>query len=481
MEHERFDLVVIGSGPAGEKGATVAAYHGKRVAMVERLPVVGGTVVRTGGVPTKALRATALRLRPGSTGDGITVELDREALFQHLRARAGAVSAQVAESVSENLDHRGIELIRGHARLTGDGGVEVSAGGRPTRLLVADVILLATGSHPVRPPSIPFDGRLVLDSDEILAMDRPFGSIVIVGAGAVGSEYASILSAIGISVCLVDAGSRFLPLVDAEVAAVLATAMENAGVHFRLASAVERVTADGQTVCVELSDGTALVAERLLFAAGRTADIDGLGLDGAGVEVSAARHVVVDHHYRTTAPGVYAAGDVIGPPALASTSMEQARVAMNHAFGLPLRKEVDELLPIGIYTIPEVASVGLTEEQASDAGLDYETGRAWFARNTKAIVAGDTEGLVKLVFERAGGRLLGVHIVGAEAAELVHHGQAIIHHGGGIGELVQTTFNVPTRSDAYKYAAYDGLKRVEARSAFEADRGTLDRLTSREV
>lgn len=464
---ESFDLVVVGSGPAGEKGAAVAAYHGRRVALVERSASVGGTTVHTGGIPTKSLRETALQVGGARRADGLTVELDLAALFERLRARAGAVSATMQEVVAANLVHNGTEVVHGSARLTADGSVVVAHRGRDERVLRGDVVLLAPGSRPWRPPSIPFDGRSVVDADEILALHEPFASIVIVGAGAVGCEYASIFAAIGIGVWLVDVADRLLPILDSEIASLLEASLQRSGVEVLLGTTVAEVRHDDERgLHVELSDGRVLHPERLLFAAGRVSNVEDLGLDEAGVAVDAKGRIVVDDSYRTTAPGVYAAGDVIGPPGLASVSMEQARVAIRHAFGLARPEAVDELLPVGIYTVPEVAAVGMTEEAAVAAGVDHEVGRAWFDRNTKALVAGDGAGLLKLVFDRADGRLFGVHILGADAAELVHVGQAVIRHGGGIDELVQTTYNVPTRSDAYKYASYDGLKRIEARAAF---------------
>ncbi|HET7487618.1 MAG TPA: FAD-dependent oxidoreductase [Acidimicrobiales bacterium] len=464
---ERFDLVVIGSGPAGEKGAALAAYHGKRVALVERSPSLGGTTVATGGIPTKALRETALRVRAGRADDALTVTLDLPAAFRRLRAHATAASAAMGSAVSENLDRLGVEVVPGRARLEAGGRVvRVSGEGRADRALEGEAVLLATGSRPLRPPGIPFDGASVVDAGEILALDRPFGCVVIAGAGAVGSEFASIFAAVGVEVHLVEAGERFLPLLDGEVAALLAEDLRAAGVDLALATTVAEVEQRAGGLEVRLSDGRVVPCDRLLVAAGRVPNTEGLGLEEAGVAVDARGHVVVDDRYRTTVPHVLAAGDVVGPPALASTSMEQARVALAHAFGFPLRRAVDDLLPVGIYTIPEAAGVGMTEETAAAAGIDFEVGRAWFRRNTKAVVARDTDGLVKLVFERATGRLLGAHVLGAEAAELVHLPQAVIHHGGGIGEFVDTTFNVPTRSDAFKYAAYDGIKRAEVRSAF---------------
>ena len=466
VKPEQFDLVVVGSGPAGEKGAAVAAYHGKRVAVVERKSSLGGTTVSTGGIPTKALRETALRVRASRRDDALTVEVDQAAVFERLRTELGAVSSLMGEVVAENLERHRVEVIHGAARLGEDGTVTARADGEADRILRAEVVLLATGSRPLRPTGVPFDGHIVVDPDEILALDQPFGSIVIVGAGAVGTEYASIFAAIGIRVSLIDAAGRLLPVLDAEVAALLASSMRASGVELLLGTSVVGFRRDGDGVAVGLSGGGLLRSERVLFAAGRSPNTANLGLEQAGVAVDPAGYVVVDAQYRTTAAHVLAAGDVIGPPGLASVSMEQARVAVSHAFGFPLRQAVDRLVPIGIYTIPESAAVGMTEEAAVDAGHDYEVGRAWFGRNTRAVIAQEPEGLVKLIFERAGGRLLGVHILGSDAAELIHLGQAVIRHGGGIDDFIQTTFNVPTRTDAYKYAAYDGLKRAEARAAF---------------
>ena len=468
MGGDHFDLVVIGSGPAGEKGAAQAAYHGKRVALVERSPGFGGTAVATGGMPSKALRETALYVSGSRKREvyGVSLQLDRDAIFERLQARATEISTVMSEAVRANIERHDIEVIRGRARLEPGGAVRVVTDDHGVRVLQADVVLLATGSHPLRPSNIPFDGELVLDSDEILRLDRPFGSIVVVGAGPVGCEYASTFAAVGIDVSLVDRAERLLPLLDAEVGALLHTALERSGIELLLGSGVSSVQRDGAAVTVELDGGRVLRADRLLFAAGRVGNTAGLGLEDAGVELDARGRVVVDEHYRTTADDVFAAGDVIGPPALASVSMEQARVAMCHAFGIPLKQAVDQLLPIGIYTIPEVGGVGMTEAAAGEAGIDFEVGRGWFHDNTRAAVTGDTEGLVKLVCQRRDGRLLGVHIFGEDAAELVHQGQAVIRHGGSIEEFIHTTFNVPTRSDAYKYAAYDALTHIEVRAAF---------------
>lgn len=466
MDSEQFDLVVIGSGPAGEKGAAQAAYHGKRVAIVERAALVGGTAVATGGLPNKALRETALYVSGARKREvyGVSLELDSTETFEQLRLRAAGISTLMSDAVMRNIERHNIELVRGEARL-GPGGVVQVGSGDAERSLQAGIVLVATGSHPFRPPDIPFDRHTVLDSDEILEMDRPVESVVIVGAGPVGCEYASTFAAVGTKVWLVDRSERLLPLLDGEISELLASSLRRSGIEVIVGSGVARVERDDRGVAVELNGGRVLRAERLLFGAGRVGNTEGLGLEAAGVEVDGRKRIVVDDHYRTTAHGVYAAGDVIGPPALASVSMEQARVAMCHAFAIPLKQAVDRLLPFGIFTIPEVAGVGLSEEAAQDAGVDYEVGRGWFAQNNRAAVAGDTEGLVKLVCAK-NGRLLGVHILGEDAAELVHLGQAVLRHGGSLEEFIHTTFNVPTRSDAYKYAAYDALTHIEVRAAF---------------
>lgn len=466
MDAELFDLVVIGSGPAGEKGAAQAAYHGKRVAVVERSRLVGGTAVATGGLPNKALRETALYVSGAGKKEvyGVSLELDSTATFEQLRLRAAEISTLMSDAVMRNIERHNIELVRGEARLAPGRVVQVVSGDAE-RSLRADTVLVATGSRPLRPPDIPFDGHTVLDSDEILKLDRPVESVVIVGAGPVGCEYASTFAAVGTKVWLVDRSERLLPLLDGEISELLASSLRRSGIEVIVGSGVTGVERDDAGVSVALNGGRVVRAERLLFGAGRVGNTEGLGLEAAGVEMDGRKRIVVDDHYRTTADGIYAAGDVVGPPALASVSMEQARVAMCHAFDIPLKQAVDRLLPFGIFTIPEVAGVGLTEEAARDAGVDYEVGRGWFAQNNRAAVAGETEGLVKLVCAKDG-RLLGVHILGDAAAELVHLGQAVLRHGGSLEEFIHTTFNVPTRSDAYKYAAYDALTHIEVRAAF---------------
>jgi NAD(P) transhydrogenase len=451
------DLVVIGAGPAGEKAAAQAAYFGKRVAIVERAQVPGGTPATTGGIPTKTIREAALYLTGFRRREvyGVGLDLPPEISLAHIRERAEEVVRLSIDTVQENLERHGIELVRGEARL-GPGRSVVVRG--TDRVLEADVVLISTGSRPYRPPSVPFDDPCVDDSESILQVDRIPRSLVVVGGGPVGCEYASLLAALDVDVTLVDSGPRLLPFMDEEISSVLADAFASVGVRLVLnrgTSTIER--RDGE-LTVTLADGEVLRPERVLFAAGRAGNTDDLGLEEAGIECDLRGRIVVDEHYRTSVDGIYAAGDVIGPPALASVSMEQGRVAVCHAFNIPFKDSVDPTPPYGVYSIPEVAMVGMTEQAAAAANIDHEVGRSWFAHNARARVAGATEGLVKLVFRRDDRVLLGCHIMGDIASELVHLPQAVLHTGGTIDRFIHTTFNVPTYSEAFKYAAYDGLQ-----------------------
>ena len=350
--------------------------------------------------------------------------------------------------------------MTGTGRLAGDGVVEVTGADGRVDLVRGEVVLVATGSRPLRPPDIPFDDPDVHDSDSILSIERIPAGVVVVGGGPVGLEYASIFGALGVGVTVVDAGDRIAPFLDVEISDVLRDALSGMGVRLVVGSGGATVARQDGALQVVLASGEVLSPDSVLFAAGRRGNTDLLGLDEAGVALDARGRIVVDDEYRTTAPGVVAAGDVIGPPALASVSAEQGRVAVCHAFGIPFTESVDPLPPFGVDTIPEVGMVGMTEEAAARAGIDHEVGRSRFADNPRSLIAGTTMGMIKLVFRRDDRRLLGVHIGGEEAAELVHVGQAVIHADETIDRFIHTTFNIPTRAEAYKYAAYDGLQRL---------------------
>ena len=463
--------MVIGSGPAGEKGAAQAAYFGKRVALVERQERPGGAPVNSGGLPTKTLRETALYLTSFRRRDvyGIGLDLAPELTLERMRARAAAVSELAGQAVRANLERHDIELIHGVARLA-DRGVEVRlSDGGTRRLRAASSSSPPARGHSAR-PTCPSTTRTSTISDTILGLDRMPASLVVIGGGPVGCEYASIFTSLGVRVTLVDRAERLMPFLDAEASDQLRSCLTDMGMRLLLGSphaSVERV--DGR-LRVSLADGETIETDKVLYAAGRSGNTEELGLETAGVALDGRGRIVVDAEYQTAVPGVFAAGDVIGPPALASVSAEQGRVAMCHAFDIPFKETVDPLPPFGIYSIPEVAMVGLTEEAATAAGIDAATGRFAFSSNPRSIIAGTTYGFIKLVFRRDDRRLLGVHIVGEEAAELIHVGQAVIHAGETIDRFIHRTFNIPTRAEVYKYAAYDGLQRLAGRACRGARR-----------
>ena len=459
-----FDLVVIGSGPAGEKGAAQAAYHGYSVAVVERRRG-GGAAISGTGVPVKALRDTAVYLTGWARRDvyGVGISLAPDLLMTRLRTRAADVVATMAAAVQANLKRHDVEQVRGVGRLGPDRSVIVRDDQGGERTLRGRVILLATGSRPYHPPGIPFDDPDVHDSESVLGIERLPERMVVVGGGPVGSEFASIFAALGTEITLVDRGTRLLPMLDGELSEALAQSMQRSGARLMFGAQLDAVERDADGLAVRV-DGKVLRPQLLLQAAGRAGNIDDLGLAEAGVEMEARGRIRVDDHFQTTAPGIYAAGDLTGPPGLASVAMEQARVAMCHAFDIRFKESVDAVVPTGIYTLPEASMAGLTEEAARARGEDVETGRALFEANARARISGATEGLVKLVFRAEDKRLLGVHILGEEATELIHVGQAVLHQGGTVDEFIDTTFNFPTRADAYKYAAYDGLQRLDART-----------------
>ncbi len=434
--NDSFDMIVIGAGPAGEKAAAQAAFYGKRVAVVDRAASPGGSAVQSAGVPTKTLRETALYLTGFRRRDtyGLSLQLLPSLALERLLARTAEVIATRTASVQANLDRNRVQLLRGQARL----------GPGPSVIVRSE-----DGSE--------------RDPESIIGLDRIPRSMVVVGGGPVGCEYASVFTALGVEVTLLDLADRLLPFMDTEISDVLARAFVGMGMRLALGSGVGTVARVGGQLRVTLASGERLHPEKVLFAAGRAGSTEGLGLPEAGVKTDARGRIVVDETYRTTAEGIYAAGDVIGPPALASVSMEQGRVAATHAFGIAFKQTLDPLPPYGIYSIPEAAMVGMTEQAARAAGIDCEVGRGWFEHSPRAQIAGATEGLVKLVFRRDDRRLLGVHIVGEIAGELIHQGQGAIGAGEPIDTFIDRTFNLPTFSETYKYAAYDGLQRLEGK------------------
>jgi len=455
---ERYDLVVIGGGPAAERGAAQAAYFGKRVAVVERQPTPGGAAVHTGTLPSKTLRETALFLSGYRQRDlyGVTIDVDPDLTIRRLLERKDTVRDLEIERIHRNLAAHDVDLLRGQGRLVDPHTVEV-AGPDGTRTLHAEVVLVATGSSPHRPAGVPYDDPDVDDADGILRIERLPRSLAVIGGGVIGCEYACMFAAMGVEVHLIDPRPGLLPFLDREMGERLAVAMTRIGVRLHLERSHDHVERTAAGLACMLSSGEALVVESVLVAAGRAGATEGLNLEAVGVEVDRRGYVVVDDDFRTAVPSVYAAGDVIGFPSLASVSMEQARVAVCHAFGFTYKRQVAGLLPYGIYTIPEVSCVGLGEDEAARLGIDVVAGRASFSDNVRGQIMGDHDGMVKLVFDRATRRLVGCHVIGERASELVHVGQAVITLEGTVETFIEMVFNHPTLGETFKYAAYDAL------------------------
>lgn len=465
---DRYDLVVLGCGPAGEKGAAQAAYFGKRVLVAEKAPSPGGAMVHTGTLASKTLRESALVISGlRSHLFGVPLGLGRMPSVDELSYRRNEVAHEEVDRIHQNMQRHGIEYVRAKGSFVDARTIRLWSP-RGERLVHADRVLVSTGSRPLRPATFPFERPEICDSDEIVVLDRLPRSMAVVGAGVIGCEYASIFAALGIEVTLVDGRERIMPFLDREVGERLVRELRRIGVKERFSVDVKacRLAADWD-VRLDLSTGEELQAECVLVAAGRQSNVEELALENAGVATGKRGLVLVNEWYQTSQPHIYAAGDVIGFPALASTSMEQGRVAMCHAFELKYKTSVSRLLPYGIYTIPECSFVGATEEELQKAGTPYEVGKAELRDNARGKILGET-GFVKLVFAVPDKKLLGAHIVGERATELVHVAQVVLANGGTIDAFIEQVFNYPTLGEAFKYAAYDGLGRLARRTTAQA-------------
>ncbi len=468
-----FDLVVIGSGPAGEKGATQSAYFGKKVAVIEKESHLGGACIQTGTLPSKTLRETALYLSglQQRTLYGVSYEVRRDVSVPDLMCRQEPVIGSQNERIRWNLERHKIELVRGTASFVDEHTVEVVTPSGHTRRMTTDVALIATGTSPFRPPFVPFEDPNVDDSDTILQLPEVPKRLVILGGGVIGCEYGSMFAALGCSVTIVEGRDAILGFLDAEVNHLLAERLREIGVEILLKRQVVDVGRKSGVLHCMLDDGHDLLCERLLFVGGRSGNTQSLGLDRLGVATDSRGLLKVDAQYRVAgARGgrVFAAGDVIGFPALASVAMEQGRVAMCHAFELGFKTRVAPLFPYGLYTIPEVSMVGETEESATKKGLAFEVGRARYRDNARGQIVGDTSGLIKLLFTVRDKKIIGVHVLGERANELIHVGMSVMHFGGTLEDFITMVFNFPTLSELFKYAAYDGLGRLARREVFSA-------------
>jgi len=462
-----FDLVVIGSGPAGEKGAAQAAYFGKRVAMVERGSAFGGAAANTGTLPSKTLRETSLTLSGFRNRGlyGVDLSLQRQATIRDLMRRETVISATERERIRQNLERHHVTVFRGEATFLDAHTIRVVRAGEPPIDLTAEIVLIATGSSPRRAALFPFGHPRVFDSDAILELDSIPRSLAVVGGGVIGAEYASTFAALGVEVSLIEGRDRLLPFLDGEIAAALQRGMAGMGIQFCMPRRVARCEASEDSVTLLLEGGESVTADAVLVSAGRVSNTEALNLEAAGIRCGDHGLLTVDEHFRTSASNVYAAGDVIGFPALASTSMEQARLAMVHAFDLGYKKALAPVLPYGIYTIPEVSMAGETEESLTQKKIEYVAGRATYRQNARGQIVGDPEGMLKLLFAAADLKLLGVHVIGEQATELVHVGLTAILAGATNDLFIETCYNYPTLTEMYKYATYDAMGKRDAAAA----------------
>jgi NAD(P) transhydrogenase len=459
-----FDLIVIGSGPAGESGAAEAARLGRSVALVDNRMELGGNSCHTGTLPSKTLRESSLALSraidhaflpPAGGHEEPAITL---AAFMY---RANQVMTKESARVGAAMARAGVTVITGTARFTGAHTVEVSGGAGGPRELTGASILVACGSRPVRPAGIPFDGKHVFDSDDVLTLGQLPRSLIVVGGGVIGSEYATIFSNLGLRVQLIEAKPVHLPFVDQEIVAVLHQETAKRALAIELGTGFTSIAVDGEEAVVALADGRVLRADAVLYALGRASNADRLDLAKAGVKADERNRILVDKDYHTNVAHIAAAGDVIGFPALAATSSDQGRSAVRELFGL-VGADAQKLMPYGIYTIPEVSTVGLSEDEAKAAGRPVVIGRCRISETARGIISGD-DGLLKLVFDPATRALLGAHCIGARATDIIHTAMFCIRLGGTVADLTEAVFNYPTVSDAIKLAALDALWQLDGK------------------
>ncbi|HTS59515.1 MAG TPA: Si-specific NAD(P)(+) transhydrogenase [Terriglobales bacterium] len=462
MEANEYDLIVIGSGPAGQKSAICAAKMRKKVAVVDRKKTIGGVCVHTGTIPSKTLREAILYLsgfrQRSFYGRGYVLK-DRISMSD-LIFRAQAVMAREIEVIKAQLRRNYVTTLDGDAHFVDPHTVEVRSD-EGSQLARGQYIVIACGTRPAHSADIPIDGRRIFDSDQVHCLEEVPRELIIVGAGIIGLEYASMFAALGVKVTLLDQRPVLLDFVDREVVESLCFQLRQLGTVFRLGEKVVSVGIDPERdrVFAKLASGKNVHGQALLYTIGRQANSDLLNLEAAGLKADGRGKLSVNENFQTAIPHIYAAGDVIGFPALASTSMEQGRLASCHMFG-KAGKMPPNLIPYGIYTIPEISMVGHTEEQLTQGNVAYETGLARYAELAKGQMLGDEAGFLKLVFDPDSLKLLGVHAIGDRAAEIVHIGQVILTMGAGIEYFRDTVFNYPTMAEAYKVAALDGLNKL---------------------
>jgi NAD(P) transhydrogenase len=459
---QRYDMLVVGSGPAGQKAAIQAAKLSKRVAIIEKSTQLGGTSLNTGTLPSKTLKDT-IEYFHGFARRGfphLGVELTSRIALPDLMARKDQVIKTEVAVITDQLQRNSIEVIQGTAGFVDPHTLSVARWDGRVDHVRASVIVLATGSRPRRPSDIPFDDLVICDSDSILTTRKRPSSIIIIGGGVIGTEYASMFAAFGIRVTFLDRRTQLLRFMDQEIAQVLDSQLRHNGVSMRLGEEHLGITINGHgSPVVQLHDDETVTADMLLYTMGRVGNTESLNLAAIGLATDKQGQLQVNTHYQTALPHIYAAGDVIGFPALAATAMEQGRLAACHAFDVTEAHEI-KVIPYGIYSIPEVSMVGKTEEELTTASVPHATGRAYYREMARGHISGDVHGLLKVVFHRDTRALLGVHIVGPGATELIHIGQSVLTYEGTVEYFVHNVFNYPTMAECYRTAALDGLNRL---------------------
>ncbi len=464
---QHFDFIVIGSGPAGRRAAIQAAKISKTVLVIDKGRRVGGVSVHTGTIPSKTLRETVLNLsgwrERGFYGRSYRVKQDLTA--KDLLNRLHITLTHEVEVLEHQFARNQVQTVRGTACFVDPHTIVVTSEDGEIDQYTADKFLIAVGTKPFRPDYIPFDGERILDSDEILELPHIPRSMVVIGAGVIGIEYATIFSALDVPVTVIEPRPTFLDFIDRELIDVFTNLLRDRGVTMRMGAKAVEVHRRDNCVEVVLEDGRTVRTDLVLFAAGRMGTTDSIGLDKCGLDVDHRGRIKADPQtFQCKVPHIYAAGDVIGFPSLASTSMEQGRIAACHAFGYQAHKP-PEYFPYGIYSVPEMSTIGLTEEEVQEKKIPYESGIARFRETSRGQILGIDSGMMKMLFSLKTRKLLGVHIVGEGATELIHIGQAVLNLDGTLDYFVENTFNYPTLAEAYKIAALDAWNRMPPLSA----------------
>ena len=462
-----FDLLVIGSGPGGQKAAIAAAKLDRRVAVVERPDMIGGVCLNTGTIPSKTLREAVLYLTGLDQREmyGQSYRVKDDITIADLAARTRHVVGKENDVVRSQLSRNRVAILSGTAHFAGPNAIEVTDGDGRVRAVSAGKIVIATGTKPARPASVDFDERTVMDSDGIINLERVPRSMVVAGAGVIGIEYASMFAALGTKVTVVEQRARMLEFCDLEVVEALKYHLRDLAVTFRFGETVSSVEARPEGAIASLRSGKKIPADTVLYSAGRQGATAELKLEAAGLTADARGRIAVDEFFRTEVPHIYAVGDVIGFPALAATSMEQGRLAAHHACGEPVH-HATMLQPIGIYSLPEISFIGKTEDQLTEDCVPFEVGVSRYRELARGQIIGDSYGVLKLLVSPLDRTLLGVHVFGTGATELVHIGQAVMGCGGTIDYLVDAVFNYPTLAESYKVAALDATNKMRQVARF---------------